>query len=186
MKKLSYYLNRLWLLFIRVRFKESRTIDTPDGIKEEIIIFSKKGRYFAQTTPFNTIILAENLFSAPRAVLDTFLLHEKGHKRTRLVFRCVYIWLMAALALLFFPQFSQIYVLLIIFMFMMHSWILEINAETHVAGFLGKKKYVESQLAIRNLFKEKIRRTRISNLLSILNRPPPKLFYWIISKKLKW
>ena len=158
-------LTRSHIHLIGGKFVRTQIVKTPDGIEEEVAIFSgDKTTFLGQCTPFRTIIIHESVLNNERLSNYVFI-HEMAHKKQW--------WSFFAIPLCFLVVFSFFYLawavtLLAFVSLFVLSWIMELNADFVAIKDVGLQPFSE--------IKDELRKTRKltvgSRIIKWLTHPP--------------
>jgi Zn-dependent protease with chaperone function len=189
MNSILLRLTKLHIKSINGRFVQTQTMKSPDGVEQEVAIFSgDKTIFLGQCTPFRTIIIHESVLNNER-LSNYVLIHEMAHKKQW--------WSYFAIPLSFLLIFSFFYlagafVFLILLLISMNlsylsgfmwcvivfllafiipcafSWGLEMNADFAAIKDIGLKAFEE----IRGDSRKTRKLTLSSRIIIWLTHPP--------------
>lgn len=182
-------LTKLHIRLINGRFVRTQTMKTPNGIEQEVAIFScDKPIFLGQCTPFRTIIIHESVLNNER-LSNYVLIHEIAHTKQWWSFfaiplcflviasffslACAFAFLIQSLIstnpsyLLGFMWCVIISVLALIIP-CAFSWMLELNADFVAIKHIGLEAFLE----IRDELRKTRKLTVSSRIINRLTHPP--------------
>lgn len=193
-------LTRLHIRLIGGEFVRTQIMKTPNGMKEEVAIFSgDKTIFLGQCTPFRTIIINESVLNNER-LSNYVLIHEMAHKKqwwsyfaTPLLLLVIFGFLGLTWAFVFLilslismnPSYLlrfAWFVVLSLLAFIIpcaFSWALEMSADFAAIKHIGLKAFEE--------IRDDLRKTRLltlnSRIINWLTHPPVGLtvhvWHWL-------
>ncbi len=182
-------LTKSHIRLINGRFVRTETMRIPNGIEQEVAIFSgDKPILLGQCTPFRAIIIHESVLNSER--LSNYVLsHEMAHRKQWWSFLAIPMCFPVILSFLFIGQalffliqslasMSPSYLLGFMWCVLMSvlaliipcafSWLLELNADFVAIKHIGLKAYLE----IRDELRKTRKPTVSSTIINRLTHPP--------------
>jgi len=182
-------LTKLHIRLVNGRFVRTQTMKVPNGIEQEVAIFSgDKNIFLGQCTPFRIIIIHESVLNNEQ-LSNYVLIHETAHRKQWWSFFAIP---MCFLVMLFFFFLSQAFLFLIQSLISMNpgyllgfmwamimsmialtipcafSWALEMHADFVAIKYIGLKAFEE----IRDDLRKARKLTLSSRIINWLTHPP--------------
>lgn len=172
MNKVQLMLTKMHLKLIDGEYREVKTIETIDGSKLEVIIFSKKGNFpLAQVTFASTVIINGRILQSPQ-LLRYAVTHESAHKRQWyrnflygiVIAGCYVIWHLASSAPpMLALRYMSVGLLILLVLLFAFSWFIEYKAICECIKRLGVQAVLD---AYSTFWPQLSRSERIRHLLT--------------------
>lgn len=158
-------LTKLHIRLVDGRFVRTQTMKIPNGVDQEVAIFSgDKVIFRGQCTPFRTIIIHESLLNNERLSNYVFI-HEMAHKKQWWSFFVIPLCFLLIISLC---SLAWAFALLVFVSLCVFSWILELNADFAAIKHIKLQAFLE--------IKDELRKTRkltvSSRIINWLTHPP--------------